>query len=132
MKKLMPLLTLTLLLSGCSLINSQSSSNSNSSESSVDVSTSLSSSQQVDLSSSSNENTSSNSKLSISSSSINEDLNINLVDPDFSTRKILSKEEVKYTDLFNLGNRVKIDIQISDNELNKLQSDFEQEGKPNV
>lgn len=132
MKKLMPLLTLTLLLSGCSLINSQSSSNSNSSESSVGVSTSLSSSQQVDLSSSSNENTSSNSKLSISSSSINEDLNINLVNPDFSTRKILSKEEVKYTDLFNLGNRVKIDIQISDNELNKLQTDFEQEGKPNV
>lgn len=127
MKKLMPILTLTLLLSGCSIINGQSSSNSSTGSSNVNSST-----HHENQNSSISDESLSNSEISNSSSSIKDDFEMNLKEPDFLNRKISSKEDVKYTDLFNLGNHIKIDIQISDVELNKLQSDFESEGKSNV
>ena len=51
--------------------------------------------------------------------------NISLKNPDFSTRKIASKEDVTFDDLFNLGNKVSINVKISDNQLNLLQRDYE-------
>lgn len=45
-------------------------------------------------------------------------------EPSFETRKIKSIEEVTYMDLFNLGNIVTIKIDISDEELSKLQEDY--------
>lgn len=44
-------------------------------------------------------------------------------DPDFSTKKINSIEEISMDDFFNLGNRIDIKIHISQSELDKLQAD---------
>ncbi len=46
-------------------------------------------------------------------------------DPDFETRKIGSIDDVTSDDLFNLGNKVDVRISISDEELKKLQADYE-------
>lgn len=50
--------------------------------------------------------------------------NINLEAPDFSTPKILTKDSATYSDLFNLGNKVTISIEVDDSELEKLQEDY--------
>ncbi len=44
---------------------------------------------------------------------------------DLTTRKIENQESVTYDDLFNLGNRVTISIDVDDSELEKLQDDYE-------
>lgn len=49
---------------------------------------------------------------------------LNFNDANFDTRKIGSKEDVTSDDLFNLGNKIDISISISDEELNKLQDDY--------
>ena len=46
-------------------------------------------------------------------------------DPSYETRKIESIDDVTSDDLFNLGNRVDVTISISDEELKKLQADYE-------
>lgn len=45
--------------------------------------------------------------------------------PSFETRKISSIDDVTSDDLFNIGNTVDISISISNEELNKLQADYE-------
>ena len=47
-----------------------------------------------------------------------------IIDPNFNTPKRTDKLDFCFEDLFNLGNTVNIDVVISDNELNLLQSDF--------
>ena len=51
--------------------------------------------------------------------------NISFKDPNFSNRKIASKDDVTFDDLFNLGNKVSISVDISDKQLALLQSDYE-------
>ena len=46
-------------------------------------------------------------------------------EPNFETRKISSIDEVTMDDFFNLGNRIDIKINISNEELKKLQADYE-------
>lgn len=50
---------------------------------------------------------------------------LNFNAPNYETRKINSIDEVTSDDLFNIGNTVDISISISDEELNKLQDDYE-------
>jgi spore coat protein CotH len=50
---------------------------------------------------------------------------LSFASPSFETRKIPSKEDVTSDDLFNLGNKIEIKIKMSDEELNKLQQDYE-------
>lgn len=49
---------------------------------------------------------------------------ISFKSPDFSTRKIASKDDVTFDDLFNLGNKVSINVSISEKQLNLLQEDY--------
>ena len=46
-------------------------------------------------------------------------------EPNFETRKINNINEITMDDFFNLGNRIDIKINISNEELKKLQSDYE-------
>lgn len=46
-------------------------------------------------------------------------------EPNFDTRKINSIDEVTMDDFFNLGNRIDIKINISNEELKKLQADYD-------
>ena len=154
LKKVLLLLTTTLLLSGCDFLdklvsqlptppshessssvstNSSSHSSSNSSSNSL-ISNSTNSSNNIS-SSTTGSNISSNTNKPIDSSSdITDDdsiyekdayKTINLKAPDFSTRRISSKEDVVFEDLFNLGNKVSIKIDIKDEELEKIQRDYE-------
>ena len=43
--------------------------------------------------------------------------------PDFTTRKITTKDDVQFDDLFNLGNKVDVKVYVSDSELNLLAND---------
>ncbi len=51
--------------------------------------------------------------------------NYELKDPDFETPIRNSKDEFTFDDFFNLGNTVLIDVDVSIDELNKLQKDYE-------
>jgi spore coat protein CotH len=46
-------------------------------------------------------------------------------EPDFSTPKHTAKSQFVYDDLFNLGNKVSINVEVPDDELRALQSDYE-------
>ena len=48
-----------------------------------------------------------------------------LLSPSFETRKITSIDDVTMDDFFDLGNRIDINVEISNSELKKLQSDYE-------
>ena len=50
---------------------------------------------------------------------------IEIEKPNFDVTKRNTKDEVTYSDLFNLGNQVTISIEMEDSELNKLQMDYE-------
>ena len=50
---------------------------------------------------------------------------IEIEKPNFDVPKRNTKDEVTYSDLFNLGNLVSISIEMEDSELNKLQMDYE-------
>ena len=50
---------------------------------------------------------------------------IEIEKPNFDVPKRNTKDEVTYSDLFNLGNQVSISIEMEDSELNKLQKDYE-------
>ncbi len=56
---------------------------------------------------------------------INNEKLLNFNAPNYETRKINSIDEVTSDDLFNIGNTVDISISMSDEELNKLQDDYE-------
>ena len=49
----------------------------------------------------------------------------NLASPDFTVREITTIDEVTMEDFFNLGNRIDIKVSVSNDELKKLQSDYE-------
>lgn len=53
-----------------------------------------------------------------------DNINYDLKNPKFDTPKRLAKGEVTYKDLFNLGNRVSISIEMEDSELQKLEQDY--------
>lgn len=122
LKKLLLILTTSLLLSGCDYLEtllSQNQVNSSSTNSSEVINNG---------GSSNNEQSSNNSSEAVNDDSIYEKdayKKINLKAPDFTTRKINSKEEVTFEDLFNLGNKVSIEINVSDKELEKIQRDYE-------
>ena len=50
---------------------------------------------------------------------------ISISSPVFETRTLVSQDDVTSDDFFNLGNRVEIYVTISNEELNKLQDDYE-------
>ena len=50
---------------------------------------------------------------------------IEIEKPNFDAPKRNTKDDVTYSDLFNLGNQVTISIEMEDSELNKLQMDYE-------
>lgn len=50
---------------------------------------------------------------------------ISLKEPDFTTRVIASKDDVTFEDLFNLGNKVSIKVDISDKQLQLLENDYQ-------
>ena len=114
LKKVLVLLVSSLLLSGCDFLENLKSNI---------VIPNLSSSDN----SSSNKPIDSTSDITNDESIYEKDAykKINLKSPNFSTRKINSKEEVVFEDLFNLGNKVSIEVDVSDKELQKLQSDYE-------
>ena len=64
---------------------------------------------------------------SSSSSNVKEDLSLNyeLKDPDFSVPKRNNKDEFTFDDFFNLGNTVVINVDVSMEELDKLQADYQ-------
>ena len=64
---------------------------------------------------------------SSSSSNVKEDLSLNyeLKDPDFSVPKRNDKDEFTFDDFFNLGNTVVINVDVSMEELDKLQADYQ-------
>lgn len=67
---------------------------------------------------------SSSSSSSQSSSSQEEENKVyNISAPNFETRAIATKEEVTFDDFFNLGNTISINIDISDEELQKIEDD---------
>lgn len=53
-------------------------------------------------------------------------LSYSINEPNYDTPKRLSKDEVTYKDLFNLGNRVEISIEMEDSELKKLENDYKE------
>ncbi len=53
-------------------------------------------------------------------------------DPLFEVKKLNNINEVTMDDFFNLGNRVDIKVEISDEELNKLQADYETHYKSEI
>lgn len=57
---------------------------------------------------------------------------ITIGDLDLSTRVIESQEKVTYDDLFNLGNKVTISIDVDNEELEKLQADYETGHKTDI
>lgn len=115
-KKLVLTLPLLISLSGCSVVVSSST---------------LTSSSQATSSSSSVSNISSSSI----SSSTNEEVediykkdaykNISIDTLDTEARVIDSKDDVTYDDLFNLKNKININVEIEPSELTKLQKDYE-------
>lgn len=136
MKKVVLLLTASLLLSGCDYLNDILGGLSSLGGTSSEVSSSESSSGSSNKDSiSTSISTSNNTDAPIDSSEdiTNDDSiyekdaykNIDLKSPDFSTRRISSIDDVTFEDLFNLGNRVTIDIDIRDEELQKLQNDYQ-------
>ena len=87
-----------------------------------------------------NQDSNSNDGESVSIYSKDAYKSINIASPDFSTRKIKTKEkdptdpsdayavvgnDATYEDLFNLGNKVTISINMEDSELQLLQQDYE-------
>ena len=56
----------------------------------------------------------------------------NIVDPIFETRKIYNISDVTMDDFFNLGNRIEVKITVSDEELSKLQTDYETGHKSDI
>ncbi|MBQ9730601.1 MAG: hypothetical protein IJV94_00545 [Bacilli bacterium] len=108
-KKIISLIGICL-LSACS-INSSSTSASTSSNNSSSSLTSVSSSTSSVVSSSSNKE--------------NLAENYELKEPDFETPIRNSKEEFTFDDFFNLGNTVLIDVDVSKDELSKLQADYQ-------
>ncbi len=114
-KKLVLTLPLLISLSGCSVVVSSST---------------LTSSSQATSSSSSISNISSSSI----SSSTNEEVediykkdaykNISIDTLDTEARVIDSKNDVTYDDLFNLKNKININVEIEPSELIKLQKDY--------
>lgn len=115
-KKLVLTLPLLISLSGCSVVVSSST---------------LTSSSQATSSSSSISNISSSSI----SSSTNEEVediykkdaykNISIDTLDTEARVIDSKDDVTYDDLFNLKNKININVEIEPSELTKIQKDYE-------
>ena len=122
-KKVLLILTSALLLSGCDFLEPLMSQNH--SEVSNNVSSGSSSNGKVSINT--NKPIDSTSEITNDDSIYEKDAYkaIHLKSPDFSTRKINSKEEVAFEDLFNLGNKVSIEINVSDKELQKLQNDYE-------
>ena len=121
-KKIILLLLSTCLLTGCDFLQNIMSS------------TGASSSEKPNVNSSETNSSSNSSSTSNSASEEVETFNyykndaykeIVLKTPDFSTRKINSIEEVTFDDLFNLGNKVSINVEVSDEQLRLLQQDFE-------
>lgn len=97
MKKILYILTLSALLTGCGTTITPDDDNTN------------------------NDNDKNNDD---DDKNVNENL-LKFNAPSFETRKISSIEEVTSDDLFNIGNTVDISISISNEELNKLQTDYE-------
>lgn len=55
----------------------------------------------------------------------NTDNKFNLSSPNFTVREISSIDDVTMDDFFNLGNRIDIKVNVSNDELKKLQADYE-------
>ena len=147
LKKVLLLLISSLLLTGCDVLEALGSLNQNGGSSSSEVESSSSSSDKVNSSSNNNQSSSNgessseviNSNLtssseSNSSTSEEPDLsiyevdaykNIALKEPDFTTRQIASIDDVTFDDLFDLGNKVSINVEVSDEQLKLLQKDYE-------
>lgn len=130
-KKVLLILTSTILLSGCDFLEGLLSQIPNgdssilSSEVSNNVSGEISHNNKVSINT--NKPIDSTSDITDDDSIYEKDAykTINIKTPDFSIRKINTKEEVAFEDLFNLGNKVSIQIDICDKELQKIQNDYE-------
>jgi len=111
-KTLISFVALGMLVTACTLPStSSSSSSSNSTNQNTSSNTSSSSS--------------SSSGLNSSSSKVDLSLNYDLKNPDLSTPIRSRKAEFTSDDFFNLGNTVLINVDISNEELLKLQDDYE-------
>lgn len=118
-KKILLVFISSLLLTSCDIIGSIGSSNGSSDKEII-------SSSGTSDSSTSNSTTSSNNNIKDPSIyDVNAYKSISLKEPDFSTRRIESKEDVTFEDLFNLGNKISINVEVSDEQLNLLQKDYE-------
>ncbi len=124
-KKGLILLTSALLLSGCDFLNSFFDGIQGETSSNQIVSNISGGSDKVSINT--NKPLDSTNDITDDDSIYQKDAykSIELKAPDFTTRKINSKEEVVFEDLFNLGNKVSIEIDIKDEELQKLQKDYE-------
>jgi spore coat protein CotH len=116
-------------LSSCSLSFGGNSQLSSSSSETTSSSTSETTTSEATL-----ETTSETSSEDISSSSENnnEEDNYEIALPNFETRLIASKNDVTYDDFFNLGNTISINIDISNDELQKIQDDYETKYKSEI
>lgn len=141
MKKYIPLTLLVFALCSCSLVFESSSDSidssagiSNSEVSSTSEDDIVTSETKVDPSIDvSSENSSSSISSSSSSSSGDNKENLKTFsEPNYEVRRLSNISEVTIDDLFNLGNKVSIAIDISNEELNKLQSDFLRGGKCDI
>lgn len=62
----------------------------------------------------------------------NENINVALASPSFETKTIASKDDVTVDDLFDLHNKVEIVIDVSEEEMRKLQADANRGKKPEI
>ena len=62
----------------------------------------------------------------------NENINVALASPSFETKTIASKEDVTVDDLFDLHNKIEIVIDVSEEEMRKLQADANKGKKPEI
>lgn len=127
LKNVLLLLTTTMMLTSCNLIDEILGETDNSSSSNLSSNSSNDGSLSSSIVESSNKPSDSSSDITDDSSIYDKDAykKISLKSPDFTTRKIASKDDVTFDDLFNLGNKVTIDVDIRDEELAKLQADYE-------
>ena len=128
MKKYIPLVLMALLVTGCGFSRNPSSSSSE--EITTSETTSNSSSEETSNSSSENssEDESSETTSEENSSTNNGESNDALLAfdaPTFYVPKRETKDDVEFEDLFNLGNKVAIKVEISESELQELQNKYD-------
>lgn len=137
MKKYIPFTLLVLALCSCSFAYDSSTNSTDSSTISSNENSSISSENKVSsgTNSDSSVDISSQNSSSIISSSTSilpddrKELLKKFSEPNYEVHRLSDISQVTLDDLFNLGNKVSIAIDISNEELNKLQSDFLKGGK---